>query len=100
MYYDSFAISATNIKIYLDADIPKNHVLTPLNLNLTLHSCIFASEPTLPTIVMEGNVPNVETRLTSSNIRKSFKLMDNLVSMMYDEAVAKHCSPETFDKHS
>ena len=66
-YYDCFNIRVEDIKIYLDADIPKNHLLTPLNMDSFIYSSIFPSDPKLPTIVLKAAIPKVDTKLASSD---------------------------------
>ena len=40
-YYDTFLIKASDIKVFVDKDIPQNHMLTPVDIDLQFHSCIF-----------------------------------------------------------
>ena len=71
-YYDCFNIRVEDIKIYLDRDIPKNHLLTPLNMDSKVYSSIFPSDPKLPTIVLKAGIPKVSTKLASSDIENVF----------------------------
>ena len=84
-YYDSFVITVKDVKIYLDEDMDKNHILKPLDIEITLFSCIFPSEPSLPTIIIEGVLPNVDTRLTSSNMKKMYKMVKTIIQNLYQE---------------
>lgn len=84
-YYDCFNISVKDVKIYLDRDIPRNHLLTPLNMDSKIYASIFPSDPKLPTIVLKAEIPKVATKLASSDIRKSYYMMENLVVDSYNE---------------
>ena len=84
-YYDCFNISVKDVKIYLDRDIPRNHLLTPLNMDSRIYASIFPSDPKLPTIVLKAEIPKVATKLASSDIRKSYYMMENLVVDSYNE---------------
>eukprot|EP01084_Bolivina_argentea_P061661 112716_1 len=89
-YYDCFNVRVEDIKIYLDRDIPRNHLLTPLNMNSKIYSSIFPSDPKLPTIVLKAGVPKVSTKLASSDIRKMYFMMENLIVDSYNEITAQN----------
>ena len=59
-YYDTFEVRVEDIKIFLDRDQARNHLLTPLNMDSLVFMSIFPSDPKLPTVVLKTENPRVD----------------------------------------
>eukprot|EP01084_Bolivina_argentea_P144347 253274_1 len=82
MYYDCINIILEDIKVYLDVDIPKNHLLTPLNICAKIYLNKCASNLQLPTVVLKADVQTITAKLASSHIGKIYLMLQNLIVEM------------------